>query len=601
MLPPPVLSDGEQSQNAYDPPPNEAEDPMTLNGTMRRFLSIWFPNWPLTRLKRATERSASLKSDLDKPFVLVEKDHHGLCIAAANKAARACGIGDGLRFTDAKARAENLVSEEIDRQADHQALVKLAHWMIRIAPTVALDGNDGLVLETTGCERYYGGEPALMEQVTHLLQRNSIPHQMALAGTPGAAHGLARYQPGSCAASGQEKPALKSIPIAGLRLSLRAQTLLRRFGLTRIGQLYDIDRRAMARRFRSKNEAEAVLMRLDQALGFRQEPLAPLVPPPIFAARLPCPEPLLHSEGLSAGLQALTENICAQLKEKGQGARSFTFYAFRADGTHDAAALSTSKPTSLPDHLHSLFRDRLESIDPGFGIDLLSLHANRVGALQDTCPTLSGDLTGVGEDDHAISTLADRLIGRLGQDHVAIRMPLQSYLPEKAERQQRFEGEWPKPIAPPFWQGPRPQRLLDPPEPITVLAEVPDAPPRSFKWRRVQRRVVKADGPERLSPEWWRYTAPPKLPARSAELAQPWLTPKMDPRADADKIEEGRRSLEHALHRDEEQSQLVSNRPHARDYYRVEDEQGRRYWLYREGLYNDGPVRPQWFVHGLFA
>jgi protein ImuB len=84
------------------------------------------------------------------------------------------------------------------------------------------------------------------------------------------------------------------------------------------------------------------------------------------------------------------------------------------------------------------------------------------------------------------------------------------------------------------------------PESAIVLAAVPDGPPMRFTWRRVARRVAKAQGPERIAPEWWRL---------GEKDAQP------------------------------------------RDYYTVEDDKGRRYWLYREGLYGEG--EPKWFVHGL--
>ena len=90
---------------------------------------------------------------------------------------------------------------------------------------------------------------------------------------------------------------------------------------------------------------------------------------------------------------------------------------------------------------------------------------------------------------------------------------------------------------------------------MTTLAELPDGVPARFVWRRASRRVVKAEGPERLSAEWWR------TPSSQAK------------------------------------------RPRTRDYYRVEDEAGRRYWLYREGLYGreDADHVPTWWIAGVFA
>jgi protein ImuB len=80
---------------------------------------------------------------------------------------------------------------------------------------------------------------------------------------------------------------------------------------------------------------------------------------------------------------------------------------------------------------------------------------------------------------------------------------------------------WPDP-----W--PRPARLLPRPEPIETLALLPDHPPVSFTWRGIRRRVKCADGPERVFGEWWK---------RDAELSA------------------------------------------VRDYFRVEDEAGERFWI----------------------
>jgi protein ImuB len=142
----------------------------------------------------------------------------------------------------------------------------------------------------------------------------------------------------------------------------------------------------------------------------------------------------------------------------------------------------------------------------------------------------------------SLASLVDRLTARLGEG--AVRRPLlrESHWPERAVE-----------LVPPFAPGrnakparSRPVRLLPRPEPVETVAPVPDDPPVLFRWRRVMHRVRRADGPERIAGEWWRH---------SNEL---------------------------------------------RDYYRIEDESGRRFWLYRSGLYRpDEPAR--WFLHGVFA
>jgi protein ImuB len=150
-----------------------------------------------------------------------------------------------------------------------------------------------------------------------------------------------------------------------------------------------------------------------------------------------------------------------------------------------------------------------------------------------------------------LAPLMDRLANRLGAERLARPIPVESHVPERAIKMVApLEGQkkvqWPK-------LPPRPTRLLPNPEPIEVMAPVPDDPPITFHWRRIRHRVVWAEGPERVAPEWWRP-------------------------ASADAIE----SLE------------------TRDYYRVQDEAGGRYWLYRAGLYQSGKP-PRWFLHGVFA
>ncbi|MEZ5968320.1 MAG: DNA polymerase Y family protein [Hyphomonas sp.] len=575
---------------------------------MKRYLSLWFPEWPLDRLRRARRaertgsgrRPASPPSEPKLPFVLIEGGAKGLVLAAANAPARALGLTPGLGFTDAKARVPEIVSEDIDREADQRALAALAGWMVRYSPRVALDGIDGLMLETSGCDHLFGGEAAMAAQLSETLDREGIGHAIGLAGTPGAASALARGMGGSgphMLAEGMEREGLADLCVSALRLSPEAETLLRRFGLTRIGQLYGVDRKALSRRFQSRDMADAVVLRLDQALGLRTEPLDPLRPAPAFSARLPCPEPLGATEGVSDGLRQLTEMLCAQLSTFGQGARAFAFHAFRSDGTVSGVEVSAARPVREPKHILRLFRERIDRIDPGFGIDLLLLEARRTGPMATSAVALSGDLAATDTDLAALSALADRINARLGEGATRIIRPAESHIPERAAREAAFAGDLPDVPAPCVLAGPRPLRLLARPEPLEVLASVPDGPPVRFVWRRVARRVVRADGPERIAPEWWRSLGPvPDAPAGGG-MTRKWLSPKLDKRADAALIEASRRRLEEA-----ERGEPVRNLPRARDYYRIEDEAGRRYWVFRRGLYDDGRGGPpEWFVHGLFA
>ncbi|MEO0882530.1 MAG: DNA polymerase Y family protein, partial [Pseudomonadota bacterium] len=288
----------------------------------------------------------------------------------------------------------------------------------------------------------------------------------------------------------------------------------------------------------------------------------------------------------------------AQVRKFGQAARCFCFSAYRADGTVSRAEITAARPIRDPAHIKRLFTERISRIDPGFGIDLLVLEAQRIDTMAVSALALSGDLAASDMDEVAVAALADRITAKLGEGSVTIRVPCESYLPELAEIEQVFEGIWPDPPArEPVYQTLRPLRLFAPPERVEVLAEVPDGPPVRFVWRRVTRRVARADGPERIAPEWWHHAGPTPAAPSPEGTHRKWLVPKMDPRADASLIAQARASLE-----GEEDSVPVKALPRARDYYRVEDADGRRYWLFRDGLYEDGRgSSPDWYIHGVFA
>jgi protein ImuB len=565
---------------------------------MKRYLSVWLPDWPLTRLYRAK------RAELDLPFVLVDKTAHGLRLACVNAAARAQGLEAGLRFADAKARLPDLVYTEMDHRADARALEGLASWMIRFAPLVALDGTDGVMLEVTGCAHLYGGEAEMVAHIGELLAGNHICAQLGVASTQGAAWALARHRAGVCLAHGETRTGLASLPVAGLRLSEEVLVLLRRFGLTQIGQLYGIDRKALARRFRSTEAAGAVLLRLDQALGQRADPLDPLTPLPARTARLHCPDPIASTDAVELGLKRLSGMLCDELGKFGQGARGFALHAFRVDGVVSSIATTTAQAIRTPEHIIRLLSEHIGEIDPGFGIDLLLLEAQRAGPVEIGAQALSGDLAASATDTVAVSALVDRIRAKLGDRRVTVPAPMARHIPEHAEARTHFdaEGFGAEATLPPMPVGPRPVRLFDPPERVEVLASVPDGPPVQFVWRRLTRRIVRADGPERIAPEWWLHqpVAPAALP-HGAEAK--WLSPKLDPRADAALIAKARARLRGPAQPDAaDAGEPICALPRARDYYRIEDETGHRYWVFRDGLYDDkrGGV-PDWYVQGQFA
>ena len=480
----------------------------------------------------------------------------GLVLAAVNPAARALNLRRGQSHADARAMAPALQSAPAEPDRDHAALVRLALWAERFSPSVAVDelmaGFEGLMLDMTGGAHLFGGEGALLAEIERRLQATGIGAHAAIADTPGAAWALARFGAQRAAPAGRGREALAGLPVEALRLGEPALKLLRRFGLRRIGDLYALPRAGLARRFRGE-EGIQLVRRLDQALGAEPEPLEAVRPAPLYRAWRIFPEPLIDIEGVAHMLPALVEALAGQLDRHGQGARRLVLTGFRVDGRTTSIEAGLSSPAGAPAHLLRLLKERgLERLDLGFGVDALMLEACKAepAALRQGELEADGSLAG---DGPALAALIDRMQARLGEGAVLQPALRDSHIPERSEAWVRATPV-PSPGAGTAAMRERPLFLLDPPEPIEALAELPDSAPARFTWRRVMRKVSRAEGPERLDPEWWRAQDGPH-PERT------------------------------------------------RDYYRVEDEAGRRYWLYREGLYDRDPAArlPSWWLHGVFA
>ncbi len=327
----------------------------------------------------------------------------------------------------------------------------------------------------------------------------------------GGAHALARYaRPSLIIPDGEIGAALAPLPVEGLRLEPEITGLLRRLGLKRIGQLYDLPRASLERRFHSKDTAEAVLLRLDQALGRRAEPRVPLMPSPDFVARLPFPEPLITHDGVLAGLERLAAELCRKLAHAERGCRRLALWVARSDGSSTVIEAGLSAPSREPSHFLRLVEDKIETLDMGFGVDLMTLTALVTEPLSPAQTALTE------ANGKPAETLIDRLVNRLGAPAVRRLVPKSSHIPELAQTlRSAFAGPslWPEPTA---CKPPRPPLLFETPEPLTVLAEIPEGPPARFTWRCLTRRVAKAEGPERIAPEWWR---PQQDPSRAITTA----------------------------------------------------------------------------------
>lgn len=577
---------------------------------MKRFASVWLPMFQIDRLRRVSPQSVPRK----QPFALVESGARGVSITAINRPAAANDIHAGQMLADARAVFPGLLTGVAEPDRDADALQKLALWLGRYGPNRNVDGVDGLWVDITGVAHLFGGEEALARDCVMRFKRAGFQALVAIADTRSGAFALARYgrmtDQIAIAPPGKMRKALADLPVEGLQLTSDLSILLRRLGLKRIGQLYTLPRAALARRFRDAAPklakgrkrrrglgalatstsaragwAEALVMRLDQALGTLSEPARGIVDPPVYRVQRAYADPLISHEGVVAALDDLAERLCTTLDAQDEGARALKFVLFRSDGTVAEIVARTSYPARAADHIVALFHERLDKLDLGLGLDAVVLEALRTELLvrEQVGFATSNPASG---HRHSTSVLIDRLSNRLSASSVFYLEEVESHIPERAERRVSALSGTPSPSS--LSAKPRPAWMFNPAEPITVIAEVPDGPPVRFTWRRVTRRVAYAEGPERIAPEWWRLIGQGEPEAAVSNDA-----------AELDADVTG------------ELGTLVrASKPawRIRDYYHVEDEYGGLYWIYRAGLYpgiDDDPemaasVPPSWYLQGVF-
>lgn len=477
------------------------------------------------------------------------RQQNAVRLAAVDPAADALGLAAGLTLADARARVPALLALEMDAAADLAWLGRIADACDRYTPLLALDGADGLILDITGCAHLHGGEAGLYGDLLARLAGIATGARAAIAGTPQAARGLARFGPakGLIVPRGEEAARVAPLPTAALEIDAETVLALSRAGLRTIGDLAGRPRAPLAARF-----GRDFPRRLARVLGEADVGITPRRTPPLVSVERRFAEPITRHDSAFATLKALLVHVTEALEQRGEGGRRFEASFFRTDGTSARLAVDTARPTRDPKAVARLFEAWLDGltdpIDPGYGYDLIRLAVLGTEALD---PSQSG-LDGHAIEEGAVNALIDRLAARFGAEAVTRFVPGESHLPERAARPRpalALAGTLPAwPAAAPDEPPARPLTLFARPEPIETLAEIPDGPPLRFRWRRVLHDITRAEGPERIAAEWW----------RAGESA---LT---------------------------------------RDYYRIEDAAGRRFWVFREGLFHETP-EPRWFLHGLFA
>ena len=467
-------------------------------------------------------------------------------LLALDEAARAIGLKVGQGVAEARAICPALEVIPADPAADRRFLEALADWCDRYTPLVAIDGEDGLLLDISGCAHLFGGEDAMRAEILRRLGELGLETRAAISSTPGLSWAAARFSEGQAIADDAAEAVLSPMPVAALRLPRETAALLGRVGLKRIGDLLRAPRAPLARRFGTE-----LLLRLDQVFGREGEPISPRRPVAMMSVERQLAEPIRDEDAIFDLAGRLAEGLISSLETRGEGGRLFELMLFRVDGRVFRIEVGTAAPLRAAKRIKALFRERLQvvhdDLDAGFGFELARLNVLRSEALLPQQARLDGEEN----SEDLLAAFFDQAAARLGPCALVMPVARASHWPDRAAAMMPLLDGVPElPAAGiPLSRGVRPLRLFVHPEPVEVTAEVPDGPPASFRWRRTRHRITRAEGPERLNAEWW----------IDGEDTPP------------------------------------------RDYFRIEDAGGRRFWLFRQGLYERGSIQPAWFMQGIFA
>ncbi|MEP6595699.1 MAG: DNA polymerase Y family protein [Ginsengibacter sp.] len=474
----------------------------------------------------------------DIPFILAYPDHGRMVVTGVNALAQKQGVDTGMVVADARAIIPSLQVLDDKPELPAKLLKGLAEWCIRYTPVVAIDPPDGLILDVTGCAHLWGGEKKYLTGIIKRFKHFGYEVRVAMADTIGTAWAIARFGKNSgIIENSQQTAALLYLPAAALRLEAETIERLEKLGLRQIRDFISIPRSALRRRF-----GQRFLQRLDQALGYEEEVIKPVQPIEPYQEWLPCLEPIVTATGIEIALQRLLDTLCHRLQHEEKGLRVALFKGYRVDGKIEKIEIGTNHPSCNSRHLFKLFENKIGSIEPALGIELFTLDASKIEDASPVQEKLWENNGGL--DDIRLSELLDRLAGRIGANNIHRYVPDEHYWPERSFKpalsiNEKLQATWKV-------DRPRPLQLLSKPDPIEVTAPIPDYPPMSFRYKGKFHKVIKADGPERIEQEWW---------------------------------------LQNGQHR---------------DYYCVEDEEGKRYWLFRSGHY-DAARSYKWFIHGFFA
>ncbi|MBN9983792.1 Y-family DNA polymerase [Rhizobium laguerreae] len=503
---------------------------------MPRVVSIFFPDLPTDRIRRADPAIP-----VEEAIAVISKTGSKRWVSAADAAARKAGVRVGMPAAKAQALFQGLRMIDADPAADAAALVRITMWALsQYSPIVAVDGSDGIVMDTDGADHLQGGEERMLTSIANRFRAKGLTARVAIADTWGAANACTRAisRETVIVPRGETVRAVEKLPISLLRLPEKIVGDLRTLGFKTIGELANTPRAPLTLRF-----GPEVGRRLDQMFGRTPEPIDPIRTAELVEVSRAFAEPIGAAETINKYVARLVVQLVDELQRRGLGVRRADLIVEKVDGTRQAIRAGTAKPARDVAWLTKLFRDRTEKIEPGFGIEKMTLVAVMAEPLDEAQKSSS-----LVEDEVVDLTPLIDIYGNRGQRVYRVA-PVASDVPERSVQRigaasDPIETAWVN-----HWR--RPIRLLAWPEQVDVMALLPDHPPVWIKWRGKRRKVKNADGPERIFGEWWE---------RNSEMAA------------------------------------------VRDYFVVEDDAGERLWVYRSGDGVDTETGShKWFVHGIFA
>jgi len=510
-----------------------------------------------TRADTTPPPSGRRKPLVRTPAIVLTRVERGRqVVAEACGVARTAGITTGMDVAHARALMPadgargGLHVEPHNPQRDAAMLRVMARWAIRFTPSVASDPPDGLLLDIAGCQRLYGGERPLLQQVTDAMMSLGFTVRAAIAPTVGGAWAIARFGADHpiIDTPQQLRDTLADLPVTALRIDTPTARALAEVAIERIGDLCDLPRRALGTRF-----GHDLLLRLDQALGRAFEPIDTVRPHDPVRVTRGFDGPVTNLEGVMLTVRQLIDALHTELVRREAGARRIDLTLDRIDAEPITRPVTLSHASRDTAHLWALLRPVTERVHLGHGVERITLAApytTRVGHPQSQINSAATNASAP-PPDQQIGRLIDHMTNRLGNQRIRRVTPVPTHVPESAFISQpaarhdrphhcHDAGQDARIV-----DADRPSRVYRRPHPVRVMLMAPDGPvvslQRSDHGTDVE-RIVTSIGPERITTPWWNT---------------------------ADNVV-----------------------PVTRDYYKLQDEAGRWWWAFRE------IETGRWFIHG---